>query len=108
MEMSLSQAIARMNQIDGFKQVMLCYQHQVRNFAITDQVSLEALQQELQTLRSFELFISHREGDEVIVSGLKFAQNQFADVAPIELANKLNMAGLMTSNMSYRRIIATH
>lgn len=108
MEMSLSQAIARMNQIEGFKQVMVYFQHQVRSFTITDQVSLDALQQELQTLRSFELFISHREGDEVIVSGLKFAQNQFADVAPIELANKLNMAGLMTRNMSYRRIIANH
>ncbi|MCE0558043.1 MULTISPECIES: hypothetical protein [unclassified Motilimonas] len=105
--MSLSQALARMSEIHGYKQVMLYHQHQVRSFSISDEVSLTALKQELQTLRSFELYISHREGDEVIVSGLKFAQNQFFDVAPIELANKLNHAGLLTKDMSYRRLVAS-
>lgn len=108
MEMSLTEAIARMNEIQGYKQVLLYHHHQVRSFSIKDEVSLSALKQELQTLRAFELFISHREGDEIIVSGVKFAQNQFADVAPVELANKLNHAGLFTKDMSYRRLVTSH
>lgn len=108
MQMSLKQALARMNEIQGYKQVILYHQQQMRSFGIRDDVSLKALQQELQSLISFELFISHREGDEVIVSGLKFAQNQLADVAPIELANKLTHAGLFTKDMSYRRLVNRH
>lgn len=108
MNMTKKQALELINNIAGYKQVMVKAGGKLTSLALDDDLSLYKLEQLLNSHDNAQLLLSYRSGGQVTVSGLDIHNNDIDELAPMELANTLTQAGLYHKNMSYHRLTATH
>ncbi|RJG41921.1 hypothetical protein [Motilimonas pumila] len=108
MNMNKRQALELINNIVGYKQVMVKIDGQLTSFALDDDLSAYKFEQLLNSQQNAQVLLSYRSAGQVTVSGLHIHNDDIDELAPMELANTLTQAGLYHKDMSYHRLTALH